>query len=352
MQGTAPTKLPETEHGGAARQSAFLGVQPCPDQPIFRGVLAALLSAVSAPAAFVCVARQGGRPCDLARVVDGHTQFALASQSLEETFGFHVAPRAASRVTSNGDGGAEEDRASAAYWREHSLPNGLSRALVVSLCDGDVPSGLAGVERRADDPRFSALDANALEILVPLLVQATRARRRAEERGREVAALRAIGDVRGAVLVVDCQKRRIVSISSPEGGSSATPPTKSTIQSIVKAVTRLMLAPAESQVTIPFRLGRTVVLSVVPIGEDGGGIRYAAVHLASADGGHSASDTLSPREREVAKLLVAGYSNVNIAALCGLSPNTVRTFMRRLYAKLGVFNRADLVRELVHRPLV
>jgi DNA-binding CsgD family transcriptional regulator len=61
----------------------------------------------------------------------------------------------------------------------------------------------------------------------------------------------------------------------------------------------------------------------------------------------AAFEALSEREREVAELLVDGYSNVNIAAICGLSPNTVRTFMRRLYAKLRVFNRTDLVRTLM-----
>jgi DNA-binding CsgD family transcriptional regulator len=95
-----------------------------------------------------------------------------------------------------------------------------------------------------------------------------------------------------------------------------------------------------------------VILSVVPIAEGDGGVpRYAAAHVAPVEPERAASDKLSRREREVAKLLVEGYSNVNIAALCGLSPNTVRTFMRRLYAKLGVFNRADLVRQLVRRPL-
>ena len=48
-----------------------------------------------------------------------------------------------------------------------------------------------------------------------------------------------------------------------------------------------------------------------------------------------------------ARLLVAGYSGVNVAAIAGLSENTVRTYVRRLYAKIGVSNRADLVRKLV-----
>ena len=38
---------------------------------------------------------------------------------------------------------------------------------------------------------------------------------------------------------------------------------------------------------------------------------------------------------------------MNVAAISGLSENTVRTYIRRLYQKLGVANRADLVRKLM-----
>lgn len=53
---------------------------------------------------------------------------------------------------------------------------------------------------------------------------------------------------------------------------------------------------------------------------------------------------LSPREREVARLLVEGYANLNIAAHLGISENTIRTYIRRLYKKLNVCNRIDLIR--------
>jgi len=56
--------------------------------------------------------------------------------------------------------------------------------------------------------------------------------------------------------------------------------------------------------------------------------------------------SLSPRQREVARLLADGYSLVNVAAILGLSENTARTYVKRLYAKLGVCNRVELVRRL------
>jgi DNA-binding CsgD family transcriptional regulator len=55
---------------------------------------------------------------------------------------------------------------------------------------------------------------------------------------------------------------------------------------------------------------------------------------------------LSEREREVSRLLVMGYSSVNVAAITGLSENTIKTYIRRVYQKLGVSNRTDLVRAL------
>lgn len=55
---------------------------------------------------------------------------------------------------------------------------------------------------------------------------------------------------------------------------------------------------------------------------------------------------LSNRENQVARLLARGYTIVNAAAILGVSENTVRTYVRRLYRKLRVSCRADLVRQL------
>ncbi len=63
--------------------------------------------------------------------------------------------------------------------------------------------------------------------------------------------------------------------------------------------------------------------------------------------GREMAAKLSAREREVAELLAAGYSHVNIGARQDLSPHTVRTYIRRIYAKLAVANRADLVRAML-----
>lgn len=52
---------------------------------------------------------------------------------------------------------------------------------------------------------------------------------------------------------------------------------------------------------------------------------------------------LSPKELEVAKRLAAGESRAEVARSLGLRTNTVLTHCKRIYAKLGIDNRADLV---------
>ena len=52
---------------------------------------------------------------------------------------------------------------------------------------------------------------------------------------------------------------------------------------------------------------------------------------------------LSPREKQVVALLVAGSSTRDIAARAGLTVATVHTYLKRIYPKLGVHSRVELV---------
>jgi len=61
---------------------------------------------------------------------------------------------------------------------------------------------------------------------------------------------------------------------------------------------------------------------------------------------------LSPREREVLKLIAAGSSIPAIAKQLYLAPSTVKTHVQRLYEKLGVSDRAAAVAEAMRRKLL
>ena len=55
---------------------------------------------------------------------------------------------------------------------------------------------------------------------------------------------------------------------------------------------------------------------------------------------------LSPREREVARMIAKGYPNKIIASVLEISVWTVSTHLRRIFAKLGVTSRAAMVTKM------
>jgi len=56
-----------------------------------------------------------------------------------------------------------------------------------------------------------------------------------------------------------------------------------------------------------------------------------------------ASLGLTPRELEVLQLLAAGQANKEIARALGVSPNTVKTHLARLFEKLGASSRTEAI---------
>ena len=60
--------------------------------------------------------------------------------------------------------------------------------------------------------------------------------------------------------------------------------------------------------------------------------------------------TLSPREWDVARVLMNGESNEEIADTLGLAPSTVAHHLTAIYRKLGVRRRAEAVAQLHRIP--
>lgn len=55
---------------------------------------------------------------------------------------------------------------------------------------------------------------------------------------------------------------------------------------------------------------------------------------------------LTKREAEIASLLTRGRTNKQIAAELGVSENTIKTFVKRMFIKLGVHSRSELISEI------
>lgn len=59
---------------------------------------------------------------------------------------------------------------------------------------------------------------------------------------------------------------------------------------------------------------------------------------------------LTPRERELVLWLADGGSTKEIAAQMGLTKQTVNTYLKRIYAKVGVHSRVELLARFVATP--
>jgi DNA-binding NarL/FixJ family response regulator len=71
-----------------------------------------------------------------------------------------------------------------------------------------------------------------------------------------------------------------------------------------------------------------------------------------ADESTAPREPLSPREREVLKLIAEAHTNREIGEILGLSEKTVETHRGNLLRKLGMRDRVELVRYAIRRGLV
>jgi RNA polymerase sigma factor (sigma-70 family) len=74
------------------------------------------------------------------------------------------------------------------------------------------------------------------------------------------------------------------------------------------------------------------------------GVRYTISRTAQED---PAIERLSPREQEIARLVAKGLPNKTIGAILEISPWTVSTHLRRMFGKLDVRCRAELVAKVL-----
>jgi DNA-binding CsgD family transcriptional regulator len=80
------------------------------------------------------------------------------------------------------------------------------------------------------------------------------------------------------------------------------------------------------------------------------GTRYRLIRSASPASARATS--LSPREREIVRLVARGLPNKAIAAILDVSLWTVATHLRRVFYKLGVSSRAEMVARALEEGLL
>jgi two-component system, NarL family, nitrate/nitrite response regulator NarL len=61
---------------------------------------------------------------------------------------------------------------------------------------------------------------------------------------------------------------------------------------------------------------------------------------------------LTPRERDIVGMVVAGYSNPDIGRKCSISEQTVKHHVSNIFDKLGVYNRVELALFAVNHGLI
>ncbi len=104
--------------------------------------------------------------------------------------------------------------------------------------------------------------------------------------------------------------------------------------------------PAEWAAGLATPQDQAAAVAAAMLAELGKGFQGRAPTSSRVEGG------LTPREREVLRLVIAGRSNPEIADALFLSRRTVTTHLTRIFAKLGVAGRAEAAALAVRRSLV
>lgn len=236
--------------------------------------------------------------------------------------------------------------------------------VAVPLRDGR--GGRLGVLRVWDKPGpFTRSDRTILAVLArlgPDLVGAALAYRRATRSGEQFRALTRAAplpivelDEEGRCLAWNPAAERMFGWTAEDVRGRLCPAVPERLRDDLRSVLRRVFAGETVPQIETLRLRKDgslvdVSVSVAPVLSASGAVVGSMAILADRgqrtllqrqlDGLRAA--TLSPREREVVRLLREGSSYHGIAKALGRSEGTVRTLVHRAYRKLGVHSRSDL----------
>jgi DNA-binding CsgD family transcriptional regulator len=234
-----------------------------------------------------------------------------------------------------------------ARYRDVMVPSGMGPELRAVLRDRGRPWGALAFFRAAGAPEFSAAEIELVAALAPDIAAAVRrtllvseiAHRDAEQ-GPGMAVLR----VDGLSIEVEMASRaaRVLMDQMPDTRLGGVP------VGVVMLVSRLVAAGGRRQTArVRLRSGRwmSVQLDVLQSAEEGAERLSLVIEpVAPYELAEVIADAygLTAREREVARLVVSGKSNPEVAAALSISLTTVQDHLKKVFAKLGVGSRHEL----------
>ena len=209
--------------------------------------------------------------------------------------------------------------------RDHLERFAFRRSLCLALPQGDAPQATVIILVRRDlSRRTSDADLQRLQAMGPPLSEALLA-------CRSIALLRSADDSFDGLRAARVDGR---------GAFVQTTPAFAQAMWAGRAPQDVHLEPDALRALAQGRAwplaGRALTLHAVPDG-DGWLLRLHPT---------SASDLLSPREREIANRYARGESHQQIASALMLAPSTVRNHLSNIYAKLQVHHRSGLIAAL------
>ena len=235
-----------------------------------------------------------------------------------------------------------------ARYRDVMVPAGMGPELRAVLRDRGRPWGAIALFRETEAPDFSEAEVELVAAVAPDIAAAVRrtllvaemAHRDAEE-GPGMAVLR----VEGLQIDVEMASRaaRLLLDQMPDTQLDGVP------VGVVMLVSRVIAAGGRRQsARVRLRTGRwmSVQVDVLEPADADSPERLSLVIEPVAPyelaAGIAEAYGLTAREREVARLVVAGNSNPEVAAALSISPTTVQDHLKRVFAKLGVSSRHEL----------
>jgi DNA-binding CsgD family transcriptional regulator len=247
-------------------------------------------------------------------------------------------------------------------WREMLGPAGASDVLNVMLPVDGMCWGQLHLGRDRPGPWFSAEDERLLAGLAPLLAARLRDGLRApcsqgeEEPDSEPGTIFLDRDL-SLVGATDEAWRWISRLGMPRLNEAE--PLPGFVYAVAARVAMSANRPPKpARVRLQDMNGRWAVVRAAPLAGGASPIAQGgcAITLERARSEDLApllmrAWALSPREREVARLVIDGLSNDDIAAALFISANTVRDHLKAIFGKTGVTRRRDLTAALVGHPL-